>query len=77
LEEQVERTMPEKVLGVNLYPLQSQKLPDQMIVKALRTRQEHKAMYSDREFEPLRPVRWAANAEFERASNQYPEHDGK
>ncbi|MEY2963321.1 MAG: hypothetical protein RL754_582, partial [Bacteroidota bacterium] len=39
LEEQVERTMPEKVLGVNLYPLQSQKLPDQMIVKALRTRQ--------------------------------------
>jgi len=57
--------------------LEDQQLPEAMIVKAQRMREAHRELHADKEIEPLRPIRWAANAEFERASNQYPEHDGK
>lgn len=68
---EVAKAQPEKVLGVNLYPLEGQELAPNFIVKEPLSREAHKARFADREIEPLMPVRWAAKAEFERASAQY------
>lgn len=73
LDREVAAAQPEKVLGVNLYPNAKDTLPDAYIVKEPKSREAHKSAHADKEIEPLRPLRWAARAEFERASAQFPE----
>mgnify|MGYP000391305212 CR=1 FL=1 len=68
---EVERAEPEKVLGVNLFPQAGQRLPEQFIARPARGRDEHKALFQGASFEPLRPIRWAAAAEYERAQAEF------
>lgn len=60
--------MPEKVLGVDLYPDADQELPEGFTVVPTTDRAAHQAKHSDKEIEPLIPVRWASNAEYQRAT---------
>ena len=64
--DEVAVAQPNEVLGVNLYGLEGETLPEGYVARALKTRAEHQAKYPEAEFEPLQPIRWAAAAEFER-----------
>ena len=64
--DEVAAALPSEVLGVNLYGLEGETLPEGYVARAPKTRAEHQAKYHEAEFEPLQPVRWAAAAEFER-----------
>jgi methylmalonyl-CoA mutase len=64
--EEVAAAQPSEVLGVNLYGLEGETLPEGYAAPAPKTRAEHQAKYQEAKFEPLQPVRWAAAAEFER-----------
>jgi methylmalonyl-CoA mutase len=64
--DEVAAAQPSEVLGVNLYGLEGETLPEGYVARAPITRAEHQDKYQEAEFEPLQPVRWAAAAEFER-----------
>ena len=61
-------SMPEKVLGVDLFPEAAQGLPEGFVAVPAKDRAEHQATHSDKEIEPLIPVRWASNAEYTRST---------
>ena len=67
--DEVAAAQPSEVLGVNLYGLEGETLPEGYVARAPQTRAEHQAKYQEAEFEPLQPVRWAAAAEFERVQH--------
>lgn len=62
---EVAEAMPQKILGVNLYPADL-KLPKGYVPSQPLTREDWKAKHLGKEIEPLQPVRWSAIAEFER-----------
>lgn len=67
LDAEVQAAIPEKFLGVNIFPEISQVLPADLQLKPLKLRSEHQAAHNNKEIEPLIPVRWAANLELERS----------
>jgi methylmalonyl-CoA mutase len=64
---EVSKAQPEKILGVNLYDLNEEVLPEGVVVAEPVSRASHQKKHSDKEFEPLRPIRWAAQAEYDRS----------
>ena len=61
---------PKEVLGVNLYPLDGEELPEGMKASKRGTRAAHQQRHKDKEIEPLRAVRWAAELETERHNSK-------
>jgi len=70
IEAEVSAAMPEEVLGVNLYPLDGEALPEGMQASKRGTRVAHQEKHKDKEIEPLRAVRWAAELETERQNSK-------
>ena len=64
--DKVKAAMPEKVLGVNCYPNDAEKLPVGMtIAPTLEVESSTKERFADRDIEPLRVVRWSESLEFQ------------
>jgi len=70
IENEVNVAMPNEVLGVNLYPLDGEALPEGMQASKRGTRVAHQEKHKDKEIEPLRAVRWAAELETERQNSK-------
>jgi methylmalonyl-CoA mutase len=70
IEAEVSTAMPSEVLGVNLYPLDGEELPEGMKTTKRDTRAAHQERHKDKEIEPLRAVRWAAELETERHNSK-------
>ncbi|MDC1022662.1 hypothetical protein OAQ85_04415, partial [Schleiferiaceae bacterium] len=66
IDKEVREAMPEKILGVNVYPMDGEKLPEEMSVAQPLSRVKHKERFMDRDIEPLRVIRWSEQLEFER-----------
>ena len=69
IDSEVKAAMPEKVLGVNFYPNDAEKLPEGINIAPTLSRIEHKERFADRDIEPLRVVRWSESLEFQRHSS--------
>jgi methylmalonyl-CoA mutase len=69
IDSEVKTAMPEKVLGVNFYPNDAEKLHEGITVAPPVSRAEHKERFMDRDIEPLRVVRWSEPLEFQRYSS--------
>jgi methylmalonyl-CoA mutase len=65
---EVAQAQPEQVLGANLYPSVHDQWPEDFVVQEPKTRAAHQKAHAEKEIEPLMPIRWAAKAEFARAS---------
>lgn len=65
---EVAQAQPEQVLGANLYPSVHDQWPEDFVVQEPTTRAAHQKAHAEKEMEPLLPIRWAAKAEFARAS---------
>ena len=70
IDSEVSTAMPNEVLGVNLYPLDGEELPEGMKASKRATRAAHQERHKDKEIEPLRAVRWAAELETERHNSK-------
>lgn len=73
---EVQAAIPEKFLGVNIFPEKSQVLPADLQLQPLKSRTEHQLAHKDSEIEPLIPVRWAANLEHERLIKESAKQEG-
>jgi methylmalonyl-CoA mutase len=63
------KAMPEKVMGVNLYPNAKDALPAGYVAKKNRSREDWQKRHEGKSIEPLIPVQWAADLESERAES--------
>ena len=69
IDSEVKEAMPEKVLGVNFYPNDAEKLPEGITIAPTLSRIEHMERFADRDIEPLRVIRWSESLEFQRHSS--------
>ncbi|MBA4738135.1 MAG: hypothetical protein H2059_03120, partial [Cryomorphaceae bacterium] len=70
IDSEVNAAIPNEVLGVNLYPLDGEELPEGMKASKRVNRAAHQERHKDKEIEPLRTVRWAAELETERHNSK-------
>jgi len=66
LAREVEKAMPEKVMGVNLFPNAEEELPSTYSPKKSIERESWQKRHKDKSIEPLIPVQWAADLEHAR-----------